>query len=105
MDIPDEFNKIGNAFHQDTLLIYKTLDDAIQASIRMSPQKRKIAKDFFDELLSGKYSDEELAAIWNKTPANSGGFGIAEEPENGAAWFLGKIRSALESSLASNTNG
>jgi len=101
MNIPDAFHKIGSEFHQDTHLLYKTLDEAIMASIaEMTQQEHEVAKNFLDELLSGRYSDEDLASIWNETPAGSGGFGLAKEKENGAAWFLSKIRSALESSLA-----
>ncbi len=102
MDIPNAFDSIGNSFHQDTFLLYKTLDDAIRASIRsLSPSQCLIAKNFLDELLSGKYSDEELVAVWRKTPAGSGGFAISRGEEGDAAAFLGLIRSALETSLAS----
>jgi hypothetical protein len=43
MTVPDAFNKLANAFHQDTLLINNTLDEAIQASVRsLTPAERLI---------------------------------------------------------------
>jgi hypothetical protein len=96
--IPDAFYEISNTFHQDTHLIYKTLDEAIRASIKyLTQEERQIAKNYLDELLSGKYNDEQLAAIWEKTDAGSGGFGITRGNEGDAAGFLSLIRAALDS--------
>jgi hypothetical protein len=107
MKIPDEFIHIANSFHQDTLTIHETLDDAINESVLgLTETEIRTAKDYLDLLLSGNYSSVELAKIWNSTPAFSGGFGMAEEPDNGAEWFLGKIRDALSGSkpLSNSSN-
>lgn len=102
MTIPDAFLKIASLFHQDTHLLYKRLDDAIQARItEMTREEHLIAKNYLDELLSGKFNDEQLIAIWEKTPARSGGFGISRGGEGDPAGFLSLIRAALETSLAS----
>ncbi|PWB94928.1 hypothetical protein C5689_05655 [Methylosinus sporium] len=63
----------------------------------MTPTQMLIAKNYLDELLSGKYSREQLIDIWLKSPAGSGGFGMPDPPEG----FLNKIRAALEFSIAS----
>ncbi|WP_159730160.1 hypothetical protein [Methylosinus sp. Ce-a6] len=98
MTIPDAFNEIANSFHQDTFLFHNSLDSAIRGSIsELTPEQMRIAKDYLDELLSGKYSREQLIDIWSKSPAGSGGFGMPAPAEK----FLGLIRAALETSLAS----
>lgn len=107
MKIPNEFIHIANSFHQDTLTIHETLDDAINESVLgLNETEISTAKDYLDLLLSGNYSSVELAKIWNNTPAFSGGFGMAEELDNGAEWFLGKIRDALVNAklLSNSTN-
>lgn len=100
MTIPDAFNEIANSFHQDTFLFYKSLDDAVRGSIaELTPEQMQIAKDYLDELLSGKYSREQLIDFWMTSPAGSGGFGIPGPAER----FLDRIRTALEASLAALT--
>ncbi|HEY8161304.1 MAG TPA: hypothetical protein VIF34_03425 [Methylocystis sp.] len=103
MKIPEVFDsRIRAHFHQDTFLLYRTLEDAINDSIDgLEGKKAHVILEFLDEALSGKYSDVDLATIWNRTGAESGGFGIAEEPENGASWLFGKIRDALHAQIAS----
>ncbi len=99
MTIPDAFNRLANSFHQDTYLFHKSLDDAVRASVTsLTPEQMRIAKDYLDELLSGKYSREQLIDIWMTSPAGSGGFGMPGPPER----FLDRIRAALEASLAAH---
>lgn len=101
MKIPEAFSKIAETFHQDTHLFYNTLDEAARASVsELRPEEESIAKAYLDELLSGKYGEEQLVAIWLKTPAGSGGFGLPSPPQG----FLSRIRAALEASLASRTS-
>jgi hypothetical protein len=101
MTIPHAFIRLANSFHQDTYLFHKSLDDAVRASVtNLTPEQMRIAKDYLDELLSGKYSREQLIDVWIKGPAGSGGFGMPSPPEK----FLGLIRAALETSLASRKN-
>lgn len=100
MTIPDAFNEIANSFHQDTYLFHKSLDDAVRGSIaELTPEQMRIAKEYFDELLSGRYTDGELVNIWMKSPAGSGGFGLPGTPVG----FLSRIRAALEASLGSQS--
>ena len=101
MTIPEAFIKISNMFHQDLDLIFESVDEAVLASVsELTAEERLVAKNYLDELLSGNYTDEQLADIWDRTPGGSGGFGIRSDKEGGAAYFLGMLRSALESSLA-----
>lgn len=103
MTIPDAFDKIANTFHQDTHLFYKTLDDAVRASlVELTPEEMLIAKEYLDDLLSKNYSDEQLVAIWDQTLGGAGGFGISRGNEGDAAGFLSLIRAALVSSLGTH---
>lgn len=96
MTVPDAFTAIANSFHQDTFLFHNSLDSAIRGSIsELTSEQMRIAKDYLDELLSGKYSREQLIDIWSKSPAGSGGFGMPS-PADG---FLNRIRAALEAKL------
>ncbi|MBG0810578.1 hypothetical protein IY145_14490 [Methylosinus sp. H3A] len=105
MTIPDAFDKIANTFHQDTHMFYKTLDDAVRASlVELTVEEMRIAKAYLDELLSRNYSDEQLVANWDQTLGGGGGFGISSGNEGDAEAFLGLIRAALEASLASQKN-
>jgi hypothetical protein len=98
MMIPHAFLRLASSFHQDTYLFHKSLDEAVRASVmNLTPEQRLMARNYLDELLSGKYSREQLIDIWLKSPAGSGGFGMPDPPEG----FLNKIRAALESSIAS----
>ena len=101
MDMPPEFIDISQTFHQDTELIYETLDEAIENSLMLLSQEGKIvAKEYLDEILNGQLNDIQLARIWNSTPANSGGFGFFEEEGNGVRILLEKIRDALGKKLS-----
>ena len=101
MDMPPEFIDISQTFHQDTELIFDTLDAAVQGSISELSQEGKIvAKEYLDEILNGQLNDIQLARIWNSTPANSGGFGFFEEDGNGVRILLEKIRDALGEKLS-----
>lgn len=96
MNMPPEFIDISQTFHQDTELIFDTLDEAIENSIMpLSNEGKIVAKKYLDELLNGSMDDIQLARIWNATPANSGGFGFFEEEGNGVRILLEKICEAL----------
>ena len=99
--MPPEFIDISQTFHQDTELIYETLDEAIENSLMLLSQEGKIvAKQYLDEILNGQLNDIQLARIWNSTPAYSGGFGFFEEEGNGVRILLEKIRDALGEKLS-----
>lgn len=100
MDMPPEFIDIAQTFHQDTELLFDTLDDAIKSSIsELSKEGKIVAKKFLDYLLNGQLNDVQLARIWNSTPAMSGGFGFFEEEGNGVRILLTKILEALEQEI------
>jgi hypothetical protein len=77
MVVPQEFKDLGERFYQgiDREFGYdpdKIIADVVGSYAKASGQSeertqaRKILKVFFDELLSGKYSDKQLRQIWSK---------------------------------------
>ena len=55
MKIPDEFIHIANSFHQDTLTIHKTLDDAInECVLGLNETEIRTAKDYLDLIFERK---------------------------------------------------
>jgi hypothetical protein len=96
MHIPAAIDKLAGFFHQDWDIMYDSFEDIIAASVRsLTSLERQAAVEFFDELLNGKYTEDELADIWNnKIPGAAGGFDIY----SGASWFFEKIRTQLISS-------
>jgi hypothetical protein len=96
MKIPPAFDKLSNMFHQDWDIVFNSLDEAISESARpLTRDEKTAAKEFLDQILTGRYSDADLAEMWNETSGGAGGFCI----ESGATWFLDRLRTALIESL------
>lgn len=106
MVIPEAFNEIASLFHQDTHKEYKTLESAAAASVsEMTREELQTAKSFLHELLSGKYNDEQLEAIWERTPGGSGGFGISRGRDGDAARFFEALHTAVLLRLSAKKPG
>jgi hypothetical protein len=75
MLIPVAFKKLCRYFHQDIMLIYSSPKAAIEGAIvdalaAMTNEERVIVQDFVNELLNGRYTEEELETVWSRTPAD-----------------------------------
>ncbi len=73
MQIPGEFRKMAENFHQDWLLPPDTLEDATKFVLwNLLPEERKRLKAFLSEIVSDRYSDEQLQNLWAQTSAEIG---------------------------------
>jgi hypothetical protein len=90
MDIPDEFKKVCRNLVQG--LEVSSAQDLIQASlIGIEPHERPSIKAFLDELLSGRYSDDQLKDIWWSMPSD-----IVFHEGKGVVAFLNLLRDEVE---------
>jgi hypothetical protein len=71
MLIPDDFNKICRNFHQDVHLEFSSPEEMIRsAADELDGKQSNAVKSFLDELLSGRYDDDELQKMWFNTAAD-----------------------------------
>lgn len=96
MQTPKEFVTLCRWFHQDWLWGHETGEQAIEAAIsnaNLSVAQLNMVSAYLDELLSGKYNDEELERIWRKSGAE---VSILTEEEGNAAGALRLIQSMVD---------
>ncbi len=100
MDIPDSINKLFGPFHQDWEADYGKFEQAIAECVRnLTRDEKAAAAEFFDMILDGRYTDDQLAEIWNnRIPGAAGVFDI----ESGAFWFFDQFRLKLNEMLHRN---
>jgi hypothetical protein len=68
MDTPRAFHKFSGFFYPRGYEEFASEDEWIAHNFNvLSAQERAILKQFLDELLSGPYSDADLADIWAST--------------------------------------
>lgn len=84
--IPDEFKKVCRNLVQG--LEISSAQELVQiALLEVEPQERPAIKAFLDELLSGRYNDDQLKEIWWSMPSD-----IVFHEGKGAATFLKMLR-------------
>jgi hypothetical protein len=94
MDItaPEEFRKVCRNLVQDLDLVASTPQELMQvAMLGIEPQERPAIKAFIDELLSGRYSDDQLKEIWWSMPSD-----IVFHEGKGVVTFLRMLRDEVE---------
>lgn len=68
MDAPGPFHRFSAFFYQRGYEDFASIDEWIAHNFNVLPaQERTVLKQFLDELLTGRYSDQELADIWGST--------------------------------------
>jgi hypothetical protein len=68
---PEEFKKVCRNLTQDLDLVVSTPEQLMQlALLGIEPQERPAIKAFLDELLSGRFTDDQLKEIWWSMPAD-----------------------------------
>jgi hypothetical protein len=73
MHAPPEFLKMAANFHQDVLLPPDTLADAAKFAVwNLSPEELKRLKAFLSEIVTDRYSEEQLQNLWAQTAAEIG---------------------------------
>jgi len=91
MDTPRAFHKFSGFFYPRGYEDYASVDEWIAHNIEVLPIQEKVdLKRFLDELLSGRYSDEELADVWGSTSP------VYEFRPGGHRHFFKKVRDMME---------
>ena len=96
MQTPEEFVKLCQWFHQDCDYGLETDEQIIEEALlsaNLSLAQRGVVKSYIDELVSGRYSDEELERIWRKSGA---GVSILTDQAGNPGEFLRMIQSAIK---------
>lgn len=89
---PEEFRKVCRNLVQDLDLVASTPQELMQvAMLGVEPQERPAIKAFLDELLSGRYSDDQLKEIWWSMPSD-----IVFHEGRGVVTFLKMLRDEIE---------
>ena len=70
MIVPDQFKPIFKKLIQDIDLIYPTAEAAIEDIVMSLGLKQNISvKNYFDDLISGRYTSSQLDSIWRNSGA------------------------------------
>lgn len=94
MTIPEAFRFMCIHFYQGVTEDYQTKDDLIDFAISdLTREQRKIVRDYLDELMSGRYSEEQIERIWRQAGAD---VHISRGIKGDSAKFLGELRKALD---------
>jgi hypothetical protein len=89
---PEEFKKVCRNLVQDLDLVVSTSEELMQvALLGIEPQERAPIKAFLDELLSGRYSDDQLKEIWWSMPSD-----IVFHEGKDVATFLTTLRDEVQ---------
>jgi hypothetical protein len=77
MVIPEVFKDLCRLFHQDVILIYSVPEQMIADSLEqmrdgghLNDERKRVLRQFLDELLSGRHTHAEILQIWEETPAD-----------------------------------
>lgn len=89
---PDEFKKVCRNLVQGLDLIASTPEQLVQvALLGVDSQERLVIKAFIDQLLDGRYSEEQLKEFWWSMPSD-----IVFHEGRGVATFLRMLRDEIE---------
>jgi len=90
--VPPAFVRLCEMVHQDIEFEYATPEEMIVDLIgQLNNAERVELRDFFDELLSGRYSTAEIKGVWNRTLSD-----YFIRPSKGAHAFTVFARSVLD---------
>lgn len=90
MEVPYEVEQLIKGFHTGSAREYATREDWIAAHVaRRNRQQKEVIRRFLDELLNGRYSDEDIQEVW-QMQYPSYDFSVG-----GHRWFFTRIREAL----------
>ncbi|HEY8161300.1 MAG: hypothetical protein ACR650_04400 [Methylocystis sp.] len=93
--IPEEFRFMCLHFYQGVTEDYDSNEKLIGFALSdLDSNQRKVVRDYLDELMSGKYSDEQIEAIWRQAGAD---IRISSGVKGDAARILAEIGKALDS--------
>ena len=70
MKTPEEFKELCQWFYQGSRDEFVGHEEWIAHAVASVHGEKRVIKEFLDELLSGRYSDDEIAQVWNSTHAD-----------------------------------
>lgn len=93
--IPDDFKFLCRSFYQSVEEVYSSTDGLIKDAVAtLNESQRQVVRDYLDELMSGKYTEEQLWRLWHDAGARIRITGVPGE----SARFLGMIKAEIDSS-------
>lgn len=73
MHVPDEFRSMAERFHQDVFAVTDGLPDLAGYVVeQLTERQKKNLRIYLSEIISHRYSDEQLQNIWDGTSAEVG---------------------------------
>jgi hypothetical protein len=90
MKIPDDFRRLCQWFYQGSRDDFATYEEWIAHAIAGVPDEKQVIKMFLDELLNGRYSDDEIAQVWRSAGPDY------DFSTGGHRVFLTEVRRMLE---------
>lgn len=91
--IPDEFRFLCRSFYDGVGEVYSSTQEMVDDAVAtLTPEQKLVVKDYLDELMSGKYDEQQLWDIWEQAGAC---FRITTGVKGQSAKFLGRIRAAI----------
>lgn len=95
MEIPKAFKSICRYFFRGVEEGYNSGEEILQAALSgLTAEERAVVKQYLDEILDGRYDDDELERIWHAAGAE---LRIVRNVEGDMAGFLAMLRSAIMS--------
>jgi hypothetical protein len=66
MKVPAQFEYLATCFHSGSDREHATMGDWVRSTVRsfLTPEDRKIVKQYLDELLEGAATDDDLQKLW-----------------------------------------
>ena len=90
MEVTYDVRQLFTLFYPGSRDEFATREEWIADVVRsFSKERQANIKAFLDELLSGRYSDAEIAEVWRSVSPSY------DFSEGGHRWFLTKIRNAI----------
>ena len=91
MEVPREVQTLVKAFYPRSEDEYTTREEWVAGTLKrfFNDQERAVIRRFLDELLSGRYSDEEIQEVWRMQ------YPSYDFTPGGHRYFLALIREAL----------
>ncbi len=70
MQVPEQFKPIFRQFHQDISDVFPSAEAAVSSVVKsLQLKQNSAAKAYFDDLISGNYTSDELDSLWRSSGA------------------------------------
>jgi hypothetical protein len=89
MEVPYAVEQLIKGFYPGSAREYSTNEQWIAAHLAFRTDEKEVIRRFLDELLSGRYSDEEIQEVWRMQ------YPSYDFTPGGHRYFFALIREAL----------